>query len=85
MLSALKCVDGVLSFDEDTPEQLYSELLPDLLVKGGDYSLNQIAGSEAVKAAGGDVLIIPFIKGYSTTKMIDAIAEKQRWAAQIKL
>jgi D-beta-D-heptose 7-phosphate kinase/D-beta-D-heptose 1-phosphate adenosyltransferase len=73
MLSSLQFVDGVVSFDEDTPELLYSELLPDLIVKGGDYSLDQIAGSEAVKAAGGEVLVIPFVTGYSTTNVIERI------------
>ena len=73
MLSALQFVDGVVAFDEDTPELLYSELLPNLIVKGGDYSLDQIAGSEAVKAAGGEVLVIPFVTGYSTTNLIERI------------
>lgn len=73
MLSALQCVDVVVPFDEDTPELLYSELLPDLLVKGGDYTVDQIAGSDAVTSAGGEVVVIPFVTGYSTTKMIERI------------
>jgi D-beta-D-heptose 7-phosphate kinase/D-beta-D-heptose 1-phosphate adenosyltransferase len=75
VLAALKCVDWVVPFSEDTPERLYSKLLPDFLVKGGDYTESQVAGGESVKAAGGKVAIIDFLPGYSTTGIIDHIQQ----------
>ncbi len=76
MLSALSCVDWILPFSEDTPERLYCQLLPDILVKGGDYNEEQVAGGNCVKAAGGTVEIIDFLKGYSTTEIIRRINNK---------
>lgn len=70
VLGALKCVDYVVSFSEDTPERLIGRVLPDLLVKGGDYKPEQIAGYAAVKANGGDVVVLDFHEGYSTTSML---------------
>ena len=84
ILNALECVDWVIPFSEDTPEQLIGEILPNILVKGGDYQVNQIAGSQHVLAHGGQVLVLDFLEGYSTTEMIAAIQqattteEKQR-------
>lgn len=83
VLNALECVDWVIPFSEDTPEQLISEILPNILVKGGDYQVDQIAGSHCVLAHGGQVLVLDFVAGYSTTAMIAAIQqatteEKQR-------
>mgnify|MGYP000256463673 CR=1 FL=1 len=84
ILSALQFVDYVVIFDEDTPLQLIQELLPDVLVKGGDYSASQkdieakdyIVGSTEVREQGGLVKVIPFVPGYSTSslekKIIDA-------------
>lgn len=73
MLSALACVDWVVPFSEDTPERLYCKLLPNVLVKGGDYREDQVAGSACVKAAGGRVQIIDFLPGHSTTELISKI------------
>lgn len=77
MLAALSCVDWVIPFSEDTPERLYSILLPDVLVKGGDYSEDEIAGASQVKASGGKVMILPFLEGYSTSKLIEKIAASE--------
>ena len=73
VLSALACVDAVTLFDEDTPLALSSALLPDVLVKGGDYAVEQIVGRDAVEAAGGTVIVIPFLSGYSTTELLNRI------------
>lgn len=75
MLAALGCVDWVVPFSEDTPERLYCELLPDVLVKGGDYTEAQVVGGDCVKAAGGKVQIIDFLNGHSTTDLIKRIRE----------
>jgi D-beta-D-heptose 7-phosphate kinase / D-beta-D-heptose 1-phosphate adenosyltransferase len=71
MLSALKCVDWVVAFSEDTPARLIGRVLPDLLVKGGDYKPEQIAGYEAVTKNGGQVVVLDFHQGYSTTSLIE--------------
>ena len=73
LLSALTCVDWVVSFSEDTPESLYSKVLPDVIVKGGDYKEEEVAGGLQVKAAGGKVTILSFKDGFSTTKIINRI------------
>jgi D-beta-D-heptose 7-phosphate kinase / D-beta-D-heptose 1-phosphate adenosyltransferase len=73
MLSALACVDWVVPFSEDTPERLYCKFLPDILVKGGDYTEDQVAGGTCVKAAGGEIRIIDFLNGHSTTDLIKKI------------
>ena len=71
VLSALACVDWVIPFEEETPERLYCRLLPDVLVKGGDYAAGQVAGGECVIKAGGEVKILQFVEGHSTTSMIN--------------
>jgi len=71
VLSALACVDWVVAFEEDTPERLYCRLLPDVIVKGGDYTPDQVAGAECVIKAGGEVKILSFVDGQSTTRMIN--------------
>ncbi len=73
MLAALECVDWVVPFTEETPERLYCRVLPDVIVKGGDYQENQVAGGECVKANGGEVKIIKFVDGFSTTRLIEKI------------
>jgi len=73
LLSALECVDWVVPFSEDTPERLICKLLPDALVKGGDYKPEQVAGGECVKKQGGEVNIIEFIEGHSTSDIIKTI------------
>jgi rfaE bifunctional protein nucleotidyltransferase chain/domain len=76
LLAGLECVDWVCTFDEDTPRSLVAALLPDVLVKGGDYRLEEVVGRQEVEAAGGRVAIIPFLEGYSTTSLIERIQEE---------
>ena len=73
MLAALASVDWVVPFSEDTPARLVGHLLPDVLVKGGDYRPDQIAGADQVIAAGGQVRVLGFVPGQSTTSLIDKI------------
>jgi rfaE bifunctional protein nucleotidyltransferase chain/domain len=73
MLANLRAVDYVVVFDDLSPRGLIARLLPDVLVKGGDYSLDQIHGREDVEAAGGRVVSLPFIDGASTTGIIERI------------
>ena len=73
VIGALGCVDWVTFFGENTPAALIKDLQPDVLVKGGDWTVNQIVGRNVVEAAGGTVLAIPFEKGYSTTDVIRKI------------
>lgn len=73
VIAALEAVDFVVIFDEETPHALITDLLPDVLVKGGDWSLDQIVGREEVEAAGGRVLSLPYLEGSSTTDIIDRI------------
>jgi rfaE bifunctional protein nucleotidyltransferase chain/domain len=70
ILAALESVDWVTSFDEDTPAQLISALLPDILVKGGDYAVEDIVGASEVVNAGGRVVVAPLVPGRSTTNLI---------------
>jgi D-beta-D-heptose 7-phosphate kinase/D-beta-D-heptose 1-phosphate adenosyltransferase len=77
MLAALECVDWVVEFEEDTPKEVIDQLLPDILVKGGDYTdITSIAGHESVLANGGKVKILSFIEGHSTTSIIQTIKDK---------
>ena len=76
VLAGLSAVDWVVPFNEETPERLISTLLPDILVKGGDYRVEDIAGSKAVLAHGGEVKILSFVDGCSTSNMINRIIEK---------
>jgi rfaE bifunctional protein nucleotidyltransferase chain/domain len=73
MLASLVAVDYVTVFDESSPRSLIAALLPDVLVKGGDYSLDEIHGREEVEAAGGRVLSLPFVEGASTSSIIEKI------------
>ena len=73
MLAALGCVDWVVPFAEDTPERLICALLPDVLVKGGDYRPDQIVGADCVRRAGGEVQVLGFVDGFSTTGLIERI------------
>ena len=75
VLAALESVDYVTIFDESTPLQLIEYLRPDLLVKGGDWSADAIAGADAVKTWGGRVVVAPLIPGRSTTNVIDKILQ----------
>jgi D-beta-D-heptose 7-phosphate kinase/D-beta-D-heptose 1-phosphate adenosyltransferase len=76
ILAALRQVDYVTVFDELSPRSLIVQLLPDVLVKGGDYDLDQIHGREEVEASGGKVVALPFVAGASTTSLIERMKKK---------
>lgn len=71
IIAAVRYVDYVTIFDDISPRSLIAQLLPDVLVKGGDYELDQIHGREEVEAAGGKVISLPFVEGASTTTLIE--------------
>jgi rfaE bifunctional protein nucleotidyltransferase chain/domain len=73
VLDNLKAVDDVIIFNEDTPYNLINEIIPDFLVKGGDWKEEDIIGSDIVKAGGGKVVSLKFVKGYSTTGILEKI------------
>ncbi|MGQ9687560.1 MAG: D-glycero-beta-D-manno-heptose 1-phosphate adenylyltransferase [Desulfobaccales bacterium] len=73
VLAALAAVDRVVLFEEDTPLEIIRDLGPDILVKGGDYGLEEIVGREVVLARGGQVRVLPFRPGYSTSGLLDRI------------
>ena len=73
LLAALSMVDAVVIFEEDTPLDLITSILPDVLVKGGDYTIDEIAGAKEVIANGGKVVINTILDGYSTTAIINAL------------
>lgn len=73
LLAALECVDAVVIFDEPTPREIVAALLPDVLVKGGDWASDRIIGREEVEAAGGRVVSVPVVAGFSTSAMIEKI------------
>jgi rfaE bifunctional protein nucleotidyltransferase chain/domain len=75
ILAALASVDAVVIFNEPTPRETIAALLPDVLVKGGDWADNKIIGREEVEAAGGRVVSIPVVPGYSTTEILRKIRE----------
>jgi rfaE bifunctional protein nucleotidyltransferase chain/domain len=75
ILAGLACVDAVTFFDDDTPARLIEALLPDVLVKGGDYSPDAVVGRDAVEAAGGRLVLIPFVTGRSTTGILQRIRD----------
>jgi rfaE bifunctional protein nucleotidyltransferase chain/domain len=76
ILAALECVDGVVIFDDVTPQRVIAALLPDVLVKGGDWPGDQIVGREEVEAAGGRVVSVPVVPGYSTTEILKKIRDR---------
>lgn len=78
VLAALSMVDLVVVFGEETPIELVRALMPDFLVKGGDWKPEQIVGSDLVLAAGGEVSSLPFAEGYSTTNLEQKIIESHR-------
>lgn len=75
LLASLLCVDAVCLFEEDTPLELIKLLQPDVLVKGGDYTKDKIVGAIEVESKGGKVVIVPFVKGYSTTGTLEQIKQ----------
>ena len=76
VMAALACVDFVTVFDEPTPREIISALLPDVLVKGGDWGIDAIVGREEVEAASGKVMSLAFVEGCSTTDVIERIAQR---------
>lgn len=70
VLSALRCVDHVIVFEDDTPLAVITALIPDVLVKGGDYTRDTVVGADVVEQHGGSVVIIPLLEGRSTTSII---------------
>jgi rfaE bifunctional protein nucleotidyltransferase chain/domain len=78
LLASLSCIDGVVSFAEDTPLEVIKKLHPDILVKGGDYSPDSIVGAQQVISWGGKVEVIPFVDGFSTTRLESRILELHR-------
>jgi rfaE bifunctional protein nucleotidyltransferase chain/domain len=76
VMAALGCVDYVTIFNEPTPREIIVSLLPDVLVKGGDWDIDRIVGREEVEAAGGEVLSLAFVEGCSTTDLIERIVRR---------
>ena len=75
VLVGLAAVDYVLPFSEDTPAKLIEALAPDVLVKGGDYVVEEIAGHESVMARGGEVVVLDFLEGHSTSSLIERLSD----------
>ena len=73
VLESLSMVDEVTIFQEDTPHELVNKIIPHVLVKGGDYSIENVVGADTVRASGGKVVLIPILKGYSTSDLITRI------------
>ena len=73
VLAAMESVDCVVAFDEDTPRELVQALLPDVIVKGGDYAPETIVGADIVTARGGRVLVVPLVVGHSTTSTVEKL------------
>jgi D-glycero-beta-D-manno-heptose 1-phosphate adenylyltransferase len=78
ILAALACVDIVTIFDDLTPQKLIARMLPHVLVKGGNWAPDQIVGRPEVEAAGGQVVSIPVVPGYSTSSLVEAAAKASR-------
>jgi len=76
LLAALQCIDAVVLFEEDTPARLIEEVKPDILVKGGDYSLNQVVGASYVQSYGGRVEILPYVPGYSSSNILEKLKHR---------
>ncbi|HEX5735019.1 MAG TPA: D-glycero-beta-D-manno-heptose 1-phosphate adenylyltransferase [Blastocatellia bacterium] len=77
VIAALGSVDYVVVFEDETPQSLIAALIPDVLVKGGDWRIDEIVGRDEVEAAGGRVLSLPFVEGLSTTDIIGRILESE--------
>ena len=73
VIAAVEAVDAVISFDEETPIDLIRRLRPDVLVKGGDYTIEGVVGAEDVQQTGGRVVLVDLVEGHSTTRLIEAI------------
>jgi len=75
ILASLVMTDAIILFEEDTPLNLISAVLPDVLVKGGDYTIGQVVGANEVMANGGEVKIVPILEGFSTTSIIQKMRD----------
>ena len=75
LLASLQFIDAIVLFSEDTPHQLIETILPDILVKGGDYKIEEIIGHEVVLQNGGEIILVPFIDGFSTTNIVNKIKQ----------
>ena len=75
LLASLQFVDAIVFFSEETPYKLIETLVPDVLAKGGDYKVTEIAGNEVVLENGGEVILFPFIDGFSSTKIVEKIKQ----------
>lgn len=75
LLASLQFIDAIVLFSEDTPDHLIETILPDVLAKGGDYKVEEIAGHEVVLQNGGEVIPVPFIDGFSTTNIVNKIKQ----------
>lgn len=75
LLASLVMTDAVILFEDDTPLNLITAILPDVLVKGGDYTIEQIVGAKEVMAGGGEIKIVPIVEGFSTTSIIQQIKD----------
>ena len=73
ILASLQFIDKIILFDEDTPYELIKKIQPDILVKGGDYRPKDIVGYDIVKAKGGEIITIEYVKGHSTTGIINKL------------
>lgn len=76
VVAALRCVDCVVSFDEDTPERIIGEIKPDIHVKGGDYNVESLPESKIVHSYGGQVVIVPLLEGRSSSNVIDKLNQE---------
>ncbi len=76
LLASMLMTDAIVIFEEDTPLQLITTILPDVLVKGGDYTLDQIVGAKEVMANGGNVIIAPILEGFSSTAIIERMKKQ---------
>ena len=73
LIASLQFVDAIVLFSEETPEKLIETINPNILAKGGDYKVTEIAGHKVVLENGGEVILVPFIDGFSTTNIVDKI------------
>jgi len=78
VLEAIGDVDYLTFFSEETPQEIIASLLPDVLVKGGDWSPEEVVGRSEVEEAGGEVVVIPYLKGYSSSAIIEKILDSRR-------
>jgi rfaE bifunctional protein nucleotidyltransferase chain/domain len=78
VLAALDCVDAVVVFDEDTPEQALARVRPDVWAKGGDYSPEDLPERSVLEQWGGQAVLLPYVAGRSTTRMLEAALDRHR-------